>query len=60
MEELYQEGHGGYGHKGRNVLGGILLGAQPVPARMPDIPCVFGVTDDDDDDDQGMFSGFIV
>ena len=27
------------------MLGGILLGVQPVLARMPDIPCVFGVTD---------------
>ena len=30
---------------GTVVLGGILLGVRPVLARMPDIPCVFGVTD---------------
>ena len=27
------------------MLGGILLGVQPVLAQMPDIPFVFGVTD---------------
>ena len=30
---------------GTVVLGGILLGVRPVLAWMPDIPCVFGVTD---------------
>ena len=47
--ELCGEEHQGYGYKGgngpRTVLGGILLGVRPVLAWMPDIPCVFGVTD---------------